>query len=258
MNLLEFDCDGWAALWSTPEGDAAAVSKPADWSVDEVARHLGVEADRVVRHPRRGRVSFYEWAWTYDRGDRLRELVDGTLVEKALDATAASLSVPLGALLTMAAERLRTAQGVDAPPYLVIGGGCGVAAAPGGRVPGLSVVRNVPRPEGEFDNRFLRRPALVVDVRADGQTDLEFEWKLADYDRAGVGEAWLADADEMTVSVWACGKKRLAYRADDAVPCGRLFPGLVVPVEDWLTGRLTRRAGELLAAMDAPREEAAR
>lgn len=227
-------------------------SELEDANTPTLAARLGVAEDRLVETDD---VPFEVWARSYNADDRICELVDGHLVEKAVGAEESGLALNLGTLFDFANEQLRRARMSDDPPYHLLAGDGAINAGRNGRVPDLSVISTTAWLAAGKRPKVAPPPILAVEVLSESNTRREMRLKRADYFGVGVEEVWMADPEGLTVEVWTDVKKPVVYGADDAVPCGRLFPGLVVPVTDWLTGRLTRRSTELLSAIEPVSDE---
>ena len=230
----------------------AADANPA---VDEgaltlAAERLGVEESRIANAS--GDVTWDEWAGSYDANGRICEFVDGLLLEKSVGAEESGLAAKLLTLFENANEQLRAATKAEDPPYHLLTGDGAVKVGRNGRVPDLSVLAMAAWKAAEGRRKVAPPPILAVEVLSESNTAREMRQKRRDYFGAGVEEAWFADPEGLTVEVWTDEKKPVVYGVDDAVPCDRLFPGLRVPVKDWLEGRLTRRAAGLLDAMEPP------
>lgn len=70
---------------------------PADWSLGDLLRHLGdIPPDRVRLHPAPGRATVRHVTAFDAHEDRLYELIDGVLVEKAGGITHSYVATELG------------------------------------------------------------------------------------------------------------------------------------------------------------------
>ena len=221
-----------------------------DQEVLAAAERLGVSASRIADAS--GDVTWDEWAASYDANGRVCEFVDGVVLEKAVGAEEAGVALKLGFLFEGANERFRAAADLEDPPYHLLPGDGAVKAGRNGRAPDLCVLAMAAWKAAEGRRKVAPPPILAVEVLSESNTAREMRHKRRDYFGAGVEEAWFADPEGLTVEVWTDEKKPVVYGVDDAVPCDRLFPGLRVPVKDWLEGRLTRRAAGLLDAMEPP------
>ena len=82
------------------------VAFPANWTVADLQAHLGgVPAARIRLFPTPGTATEEDALWLEDHEDRLCELVDGVLVEKAMSFYESILAMQLGYLLVAYLEK---------------------------------------------------------------------------------------------------------------------------------------------------------
>jgi|SRR5947209_6601837 len=161
---------------------------------DLLAELGGISPDRVILNPPPGTATKAD-VTVLGRGlqNRLCELSDGTLVEKANGFRESVAGTYLGCDLHNAAEK----DGLG----IVVGAGAAVELWPG----------RVRTPDGalySWDRLPGRRipeegipaivPDLAFDVRKRGNTTAELDRKRADYFRAGVRLVWLVDVQDRT------------------------------------------------------------
>jgi Uma2 family endonuclease len=161
----------------------------------------------------------------HDRHDRLCELVDGTLVEKAMGWQESEMAIII-------ATRLRN---YVAPNSL------GKVFGPDGmfrlkpehiRIPDVAFVSNQ-----RFAGRTLKAGAfwelgcdLAVEVMSPSNTCREMERKLSDYFAAGVQTVWLVYIKTREVVVYSSPHDAVTLAGDDALEGGSLLPGFSVRV----------------------------
>ena len=215
-------------------------------AADSAARRLGVSVDRVRTSPPPGEATDADWLAEVD-GESLCELVDGTLVEKTLGADEASLAGHLITLFELANEQLRQLTNAADPPYRLMGPDGPVRAGGNGRQPDVSVLAGGEWSPSRDNPRVAEAPLLAVEVVSESNTRREMLLRRQDDFAGGVREVWVADYEALTVESWTDPTNPVVYGVGNAVPADVVFPGLRVPVEDWLRGRLVRRAVELAA-----------
>ena len=160
--------------------------------------------------------------------DRLCELVDGVLVEKAMGYYESRLAIVLAWLLETFAQahRLGIVLGADAltrlRPGLV-------------RVPDLSFVsrRRLPNQRVPRDPVADLVPDLAVEVLSAGNTPREMERKLREYFTSGVQMVWYVYPESKTVRVYNTPEQYTVVQAHERLEGGTILPGFAVVVQDW-------------------------
>lgn len=191
------------------------------WTASEVIAHFGdISIARIRTNPPPGEATEADVIELHDRHDKLCELVDGTLVEKAMGWKESELAIIIASLLrTFAAEnRLGKVLGSDgmirlAPEHI--------------RIPDVAFIS-----KERFAGRTLKPSAfwelgcdLAVEVISPGNTRREMERKLADYFAAGVAVVWLVYPKTREVVVYTSPAHSKTLRGDDALDGGTLLPG---------------------------------
>ena len=169
-----------------------------------------------------------------DHGDRLFELVDGVLVEKAMGFRESLLAVylirtldgfvdehDLG-LVTAPDGMMRLAPGLVRIPD--------VAFVSWDRLPGRRV------PEAPIPDLA---PDLAVEVLSRGNTESEMARKCQEYFAADVRLIWLVDAERRTVTVHRDARTPEVLSAGDRLSGEGVLPGFELSVEK-LFGKLDR------------------
>jgi Uma2 family endonuclease len=161
----------------------------------------------------------------HDREDRLYELVDGILVEKAMGFRESSLACVLIGCL----------RGFVAPRQLgtVVGESGMMRLFPGlVRIPDAAFVS-----WDHLPNRRLPRepiptlaPDLAVEVLSESNTAAEMDRKLHDYFRAGTRLVWFVDPEKRTVTVYTAPDRSTVLQADQTLDGGAVLPGFSLPL----------------------------
>ena len=169
--------------------------------------------------------------------DRLYELVDGTLVEKAMGWKEALLAMWLG-------HQLQT--------YLDMHDLGAVAGADGTlrlrerlvRVPDLAFVlwENVP-PNDELPQIPDLAPDLAVEVISPSNTAREMAHKRREYFRAGTRLVWQVYPDRREVEVYSSPGRFRTLGLTDALDGGDLLPGFRLPLADLFADRGAGKRG---------------
>lgn len=173
--------------------------KPRFENIAEVlAAFDNIPGARIKLRPPPGTATEADWERLQDRGERLYELVDGTLVEKTMGVQEAFLAMDLGGILREFARKhnLGAVFGADGAARLM----------PGLiRVPDVSFVRweRFPEPGKIPDQPALTlAPDLAVEVLSKSNTRGEMERKLKEYFLAGILRVWFVDPRPRTVRVY--------------------------------------------------------
>ena len=221
-----------AVLAPTAEPTRRARRRPAPgWTPAELQRRFGaIPLGRVVTDPAPGTATHEDWEAANRRGDGLYELIDKTLIRKAMSDLSSWLGFKLGNLVYNFAEEhgLGFMHGAD-----------GFFDLPDGlRAPDASFTRHADRPHGLQDHGYSDvPPALVVEALSPGNTRREMELKRSVYFAAGVELVWEADPLDRTVVVWTGPDEsaELSAEAGDVLTGGAVLPGFRVPLAELFT-----------------------
>ena len=201
---------------------------PPDWSLADLQRHLGgIPIERIRLYPPPGTATEEDVLEIDDREDRLFELVDGTLVEKALGFYESMLAVviinKLGDYLKD--QQLGKVLGADGalrilPKQVRIPDLCFISWArfpggklPRGRIPGLV-------------------PDLAVEVLSESNTPLEMNRKLEEYFSAGVRLVWYVDSAKRSAKSYTAPADCTDVEIDGALNGGSVLPGFQLRLRD--------------------------
>jgi Uma2 family endonuclease len=199
------------------------------WTVADLLERLGqVPPERVRLRPAPGTATEQDVLDVEAREDRLCELVDGVLVEKAMGLYESVVAVVLIGILEEFLKRndlgivvgeagmMRLAAGlVRIPDVAFISWDC---------LPGRKVPR---RPIPDL------APDLAVEVLSESNTAKEMACKLREYFRAGARLVWYADPVARTVRVHTSPRRSALLGEADTLDGGDVLPGFALPVRDW-------------------------
>ncbi len=195
-------------------------------TVADLLRRLGVPAARVWMTPAPGTVTEQDLLDTTARRDRLFELVDGTLVEKAMGNDASQVGAYLSSLIIAIVfpRKLGHVLGADSLfrclPRQV-------------RSPDVAFVANSQIPGGRPTGQIWELgPALVVEVLSPSNTRREMRRKRRQFFRAGTQLFWIVDPRRRTVQVYADPRQFTTLTASDRLTGGPVLPGFDVAVAD--------------------------
>lgn len=160
--------------------------------------------------------------------DRLYELVDGALVEKAMGFRESLIAGAILAALRafVLPRKLGVVSAPDGMVRLIPGlvRGPDVAFFSSGRLPG-GVVPTEPIP--------ALVPDLAVEVLSESNTKREMERKRGEYFRSGVRLIWMVDPESRTVTVFTSPTKMERLTVDQTLGGGAVLPGFAIAVRDF-------------------------
>ena len=159
------------------------------------------------------------------RENRLFELVDGVLVEKAMGFYESFLAMRLGRFLTVFVEQhdLGIVAGADGMLRL----------APGlVRIPDVSFVSWDRLPQRQIPRQPIPNlvPDLVVEVLSESNTPREMEQKRQEYFTAGVRLVWHVVPARQEVHVYTAPDQCEILTADHNLHGGEVLPGFALPI----------------------------
>lgn len=165
--------------------------------------------------------------------DRICELINGVLVEKAVSDLTAFLAVELATLLNTVVRpgRLGWVLGADGFVRLF---------STKLRAPDVSFVRREQRAGGRLLSRGYAdvAPALAVEIFSPGNTVSELEEKRAEFFAAGTELFWIVYPEQRQIVVSTGPEEHCVLGADDMLDGGSVLPGFLL------------RVGDLFAAVD--------
>lgn len=205
------------------------IDAPAIPTIADLIEDLGgIPANRILLRPAPGTATVEDAVRLLHSVDsRACELIDGTLVEKAMG---------------MRESRLASWLGRKLGNYLDVHD-CGEFAGEQGgfqpwkgriRYPDLSFFRYDGLPGGKWPEAPipLLVPDLVVEVLSESNTPKEMELKRRDYFRSGVRIVWEIDCEERTVEVFTGPDESKTLKADDTLDGGDVLPGFTLPLRE--------------------------
>ena len=166
------------------------------WTVAQLSKYFGVPPERLLLHPRAGMATEDDLIYVNTHGDRLCELVDGVLVEKAMGFGEGVLTAILLRFLALRRSKQpwhRGNPGHDdgAVSRLICAPDVSFFAwdrLPGGKVPEEPVPAVA--------------PDLAVEVLSKSNSRKEMDRKVGEYFASGVRLVWLIDPKKKTVQVY--------------------------------------------------------
>ena len=160
--------------------------------------------------------------------DRLCELVDGVLVEKAMGFLESSLACVLIQLLKNFLDQYRLG---------VVAGEQGmIRLAPDlVRIPDVSFVSRDQFPDGRVGREPVPylSPTLAVEVLSPSNSKAEMDRKLIDYFAAGSKLVWYLDPADRSVRVYTSPEDVTRLDESQALDGGDVLPGFRLPIREW-------------------------
>jgi Uma2 family endonuclease len=219
-----------------------ATTRDLPQTLADLVDRLGkIPLSRIRLKPPPGRATEKDLLRVLDRENRPCELVEGTLVEKAMGLRESWLAMRLGRLLDVFAE----AQGL------------GVITGEGGTVRLVAGLVRIPDVAffawRHFPNRKLPStpvpdlaPDLAVEVLSPGNTRAEMRRKLKEYFLAGVRLVWVVDPKTRTATVHTAPDQAQVIPESGTLDGGTVLPGFRLPL------------GDLFGPLEAPAAKPAR
>jgi Uma2 family endonuclease len=197
------------------------------WTASEVIAHFGdIPIARIRTSSPPGHATEADVIELHDHHDRLFELIDGILVEKATGWKESELAIIIATLLRnfVSSNRLGKVFGSDGmlrlEPQQI-------------RIPDVAYISRQ-----RFAERTVPSGAfwelgcdLAVEVISPSNTRREMERKLNDYFAAGVVVVWLVYPKDREVVVYSSPTNFVTLRANDVLDGGSVLPGFSVPVD---------------------------
>ncbi len=216
----------------------ATIAAPEIKTLADLMRRLGgIPLERIWFHPAPGRATEKDVIEVEARENRLCELVDGTLVEKAMGFDESRLAVKLSHLVQSYLDQHDLGICIGADGMMRI--------APGlVRIPDLSFISwdRLPGRESPREPIPDLAPDLAVEVLSEGNTRAEMARKVREYFEAGVTLVWLIDPRKRTARVISTVEKSVLIRAHQSLDVGAVLPGFSLLLSDLLDrGRRPRQ-----------------
>ncbi len=187
----------------------------------------GIDPRRVRVSPAPGKATEKDLLRLLDHGNRLYELVDGTLVEKVMGFMESAVGTELSSWLAPFVRQhdLGIVAGADGTLRLM---------SKLVRIPDVSFISWAQLPSHEYPSEPIPTlyPDLAVEVLSEGNTEKEMERKLKEYFLAGTRLVWLVDPETRTVRVYTSPEEPLTLTERDTLDGGDVVPGFALPLKD--------------------------
>jgi len=204
---------------------------------DLVERLGGIPLDRIRYQPPPGTATVEDVVRVEEQENRLCELVDGVLVEKAMGFRESLLAMAIGHCLRdfVMPANLGLVAGSDGMMQLFEGLV---------RIPDVSFVSWSNVPGGKVPNHPvpLLAPDLAVEVLSKTNTPGEMKRKRKEYFDAGARLVWLVDLERRKVSVFTSPEQSREFTEAETLDGGEVLPGFNLSLRE-LFAELDRHAG---------------
>jgi len=206
---------------------SAATVAPSATLGDLLDRLGGISPKRVRLSPFPGTATEKDLLKVSAHDDRLFELVDGMLVEKAVGFRESLLAVALLRLLGpfVKVRKLGLVTGPDGMLRLFPGlvRGPDIAYVSWNRIPGRKV------PAEPYPNLA---PNLAIEILSKGNTRKEMARKRREYFKAGVELVWEIHPVKRTAAVYASPKNPQIFDEEETLTGGDVLPGFSLRLAD--------------------------
>ncbi|MEM1012256.1 MAG: Uma2 family endonuclease [Planctomycetota bacterium] len=193
----------------------------------ELWHRLGeVPLDRIIVDPKPGSVDYSFYAKIDGRwNDQLVELVDRTLVEKAMGRKESEIGFEVGRILANAIKAAKLGGKMSGADGMVR------MSSENVRMPDFSWTTEEDIRDRERQEAAPREaPTLAVEVISPDNTAKEMAIKLSEYFDSGCRLAWLLYPETKTVHVYTSAEQRRELGSEDQLDAGDLIPNFSVKV----------------------------
>ena len=207
---------------------STAAPPMCDLTVAELAARVGpVPLYRVRTDPPPGTATEDDVERILSEEDRICELINGVLVEKAVSDQTAGLAVEIITLLNVFVKPQRLGWILGPDGFVRLFG-------EQLRAPDVSFVRSDQRADQRLlDHGFADvAPALAVEVCSPGNTVEELEQKRTEFFTAGTELFWIVYPDRQVIEVSTSVDDHSILSRDDTLDGGTVLPGFSVKVGD--------------------------
>ncbi len=197
-------------------------------TIADLIESLGVPPQRILLHPPPGTATEQDVLDFDDHEDRLVELIDGVLVEKAMGFEESVVGICIATLL----------RNFIRPRNL------GIVAGSDGMVryrPGCVQMADVAFfswdrfPNRELPGDAISRvtPDLAIEILSKSNTEAEMERKRREYFQQGATLVWLVDHKQRTVRVYTSVEAYTTLDENDSIDGGNVLLGFQVVVREF-------------------------
>jgi Uma2 family endonuclease len=195
---------------------------------DVLDRLGGISADRVLTRPAPGTATEEDLLRLPGEIQKTCELIDNTLVRKAVGAPESAIAMWLVGRLAIFLQGQRTA--------LILGpDGHTRYFGDNVRMPDVAIFLRSELPHGKLPKQQVCpiAPVWTVEVLSPGNTKREIDKKLHTFFDSGVRLAWVVDSRKRTVRVYTSAEDFTDVTEDGVLDAADLLPGFTLSVREW-------------------------
>lgn len=205
-----------------------ATRDQAEWTLADLYHRFGaIPFLRIRQHPAPGTATVEDVIQIHVREDRLCELVDGILVEKAMGYYESVIACLIIRILV---------EFVESHKLGIVAGEAGMMQlAPDlVRIPDVSFISwdRLPNQRVPRDPIPHLAPDLAVEVLSKSNSKREMDEKLDDYFASGVRLVWFVDPEKKTVRVYLSRHESRLLGETETLDGGDVLPGLTLPIRE--------------------------
>jgi Uma2 family endonuclease len=195
---------------------------------ERIAELGGIAPQRIRLEPAPGTATVEDLANYNATHSPLCELIDGTLVERAVGYKSSLVAITIATILRsfVAPRKLGVISGADGMFQLIPGTtrGPDVAFTSAARLPGGKIPSEAYPPIA---------PDLVIEVLSPGNTKAEMSRKRIEYFHSGVKLVWIVDCDDRSVAVYTSPSSVIELKETQSIDGGEVLLGFSSPVADF-------------------------
>jgi Uma2 family endonuclease len=204
------------------------------WTIEQLRKHFGmIPAARILRYPPPGTATEKDALKANEQDGHICELIDGTLVEKAVGANESRIAAVLLQLLGNYLDKHALGALLGESGFIRIG--------PGNvRAPDVSFFRFSSLPGGVIPEDIPYPdlvPDFAVEVLSKTNTTKEIARKVEEFFRAGTTIIWIIDPRKKSARVHTSPKDYRQVEAEGTLDAGPVLPGFSVSLERLFTQR---------------------
>ncbi len=205
------------------------IALDAPETLADLHERLGfVPLDRIRMDPPPGTATEADVIRHLDGGNkRLYELIDGTLVEKAVGTLESILAAALITRLSNYADThdLGLVSGADGPFRMLLGNV---------RYPDVSFIPWSAFPDREIPDDAIWSivPALAIEVLSDSNTVKEITRKIGEFFSVGIQCVWVIDPPSRTAGIYRTATEFETVDTTGTLDGGSVLPGFRLPLAD--------------------------
>jgi Uma2 family endonuclease len=197
-------------------------------NIRDLLKRLGnIPAERVRLHPAPGTATENDVLRALDHENRPCELVEGTLVEKAMGYEESELA---GLLITFLNNFVRPRKlGIVTGPEGTLRLFSGLVRIPDVAFASWGCFPDRKRPKARIPHIA---PDLVVEVLSKNNTKPEMAKKLGEYFEAGVRLVWMVDLRKRNVRAYTALDQSVLIETGQSLDGGAVLPGFVLRLDE--------------------------